>query len=762
MTQKDADFLQQLLATFQVEAEEHVQAMGSDLLALEKATSDEERRRLAETVFRAAHSLKGAARAVGQTVIENLCQALESALSRLKRGEVSLTTPLFDLLHEALAVLGRVLSGREAGGVPEPSLRRLIEALGQAENVPQPAERGSLRQPPDPQPEPARPAAPEVLTASGVLRVSAAKLNALLLGAEELLPAKLMTQQHGGELREIISLLRQGKKEREQITRDLHPLRRLVSASGTALNGSLTRVLAFLERKEEHSRSVEARLTKLEQDLEDYERLLRKTTEELLEDAKKLMMVPLSSLVEPLRKLVRDLSRDRGKQVELVIRGAEIEADRRILEGLKDPLIHLLRNCVDHGIEPPEQRQARGKPPQGTITLSVQSKEGSKIELQIADDGGGIEVSQLRAATSKLGLVPAEKLGQMTEAELLPLVFESGVSTAPMVTEISGRGLGLAIVREKVEAMDGQVSVESRPGAGTVFRLLLPTTRTSLRGVLVRAGDQLFTVPVAHLERVLRVGPQDVRTVENRETISWAGETISLARLGAVLALPQTASEEASNGSRSALLLRAAGLRMAFLVDEVLNEQEILMKGLGQQIARLRNVSGATILGNGKVVPVLNVADLMKAAVKASATPAIVPPTAAARASHKSILLVEDSITARTLLKNILEAAPYKVRTAVDGMDAFATLKTDLFDLVVSDVEMPRMSGFELTAKIRADKTFAGLPVVLVTALESREDREHGILVGANAYLVKKSFDQSNLLEVVRRLVGASAAVEQR
>ncbi|MBE0548250.1 MAG: response regulator, partial [Rubrivivax sp.] len=323
----------------------------------------------------------------------------------------------------------------------------------------------------------------------------------------------------------------------------------------------------------------------------------------------------------------------------------------------------------------------------------------------------------------------------------------------PIITDVSGRGLGLAIVREKVERLGGSISIESHRGAGTAFHIVLPLSLATLRGVLVRMGERLCVIPSAHVERVARVALKDIRTVENRETIVLDQAVVSLAGLGEVLEFTRPAAGNTAVHA-SVIVLDQNEVRVAFRVDEILGEQEILVKSLGSQLARVRNVAGASVLGTGQVVPVLNVADLLKSAVNRVAAP--LAPAAAVQpgpGTRQSILVAEDSITSRSLLKNILESAGYAVTTAVDGMDAFTTLRTAAFDLVVSDVEMPRMDGFDLTARVRADKRLAELPVVLVTALESREHRERGIDVGANAYIVKSSFDQSNLLEIIRRLI---------
>ena len=421
------------------------------------------------------------------------------------------------------------------------------------------------------------------------------------------------------------------------------------------------------------------------------------------------------------------------------------------MEEFKDPLIHLLRNCIDHGIEKPAERLKKGKPSEGTIVISIIQKDSGTVELAITDDGIGIDVNKVREAAVKRDVITSEAADKLSETQVLSLIYVSGVSTSPIMTDISGHGLGLAIVQEKVEKLHGSLTVETVPDAGTTFLILLPLTLATFRGILIRVDDHFFILPTASVERVLRVKKEEIHTVENRETISFNSQIVSLVRLSDVLAIPRGSTIEHSSPYMPLAIVSNAGKRLAFEVDEIVNEQEVLVKNLGRQLSRVRHIMGASVLATGKVVPILNVADLMKSAVKITPVGEQVKKTA--QTKQKSLLVVEDSITARTLLKNILEMAGYAVKTAIDGVDAFTILRTGEFDLVISDVDMPRMNGFDLTEKIRGDKKLGEIPVILVTALESREHRERGIAVGADAYIVKSSFDQSNLLAVIQRFI---------
>jgi two-component system, chemotaxis family, sensor kinase CheA len=766
---KDHDFLKRLRSTFEVEAREHISAMSSGLIALERTTVAGQRLDIIETIFREAHSLKGAARAVNLAEIEAICQALESVFAALKRQEIVVSTELYDTLHQALDSLGPLLASPEAGPVVAEA-SRISAVLQRLESLPKAAfaeTRGSEIRDPALIPEPMPPS-----PVSGVLspvsaetvRISTAKLDALLLQVEELLSAKLTAGQRADELREISTTLAAWQRERTKI----HPVvtamqqslgkagpeRAELSEGWAQATNWMRQLLDFLAWHDDYLKTFESKLTTLTKAAEQDHRALGRMVDDLLEDLKKVSMQPFSSLLAVFPKLARDLARARGKEVEVVIHRGEIDIDRQILEEMKEPLIHIVRNCIDHGIESPQERERKHKSRRGTVTVAISQKDGSKVEILVSDDGAGIDVTRVRSAAQKLGLVAQGGPDPLNAQEVLSLIFQSGVSTSPTITDISGRGLGLAIVREKAGKLGGVISVDTSPDVGTTFRIVLPLTLATFRGVLVRAAERLFVLPLTQVERVMRVNKADLTTVESRETLQLNGRVVSLVWLEDALELPRKNATDASVGSIPVVVLAAAEKRMAFAVEAILGEQEVLVKGLGPQLPRVRNIAGATVLGTGQVVPVLNVPDVLKSAVRASAAAISPGVTTVGRegAGQKSVLLVEDSVTTRMLLKNLLETAGYRVRTAVDGVDGLAQLRSGAVDIVVSDVDMPRMNGFDLTAQIRGDKQFADVPVVLVTTLASPADRERGMQVGANAYLMKSGFDQTDLLAVIQRL----------
>ena len=748
METMDAEFVQRLLALFKIEAREHLDVMATELEKLAKGYAGDQAD-IVETIYREAHTLKGAARSVNLADIVSLCQSMETVFAALKQGRIVLSVQAGELLQQAvdhcyglverpmaaaraaveklIRQLDGAAAGKENGDAGSPSAAEQAAGPGRGEGAVV-----TEKNPAEDLPEPRPPAAIPVPVAPETVRISRASLISLLLQSEELISCKLAGGQRLAELRDLEKEFGSWKKERHNDG--------MLKGGGTDPAAGRLRV----------DPAFGARLTALVRATERDYRSSSALIDRLFDDMKKALMFPFSSMLGLFPRLVRDLARTAGKQVELTMAGGEVEIGGLILEEMKDPLIHLVRNCLDHGIELPAERKKKNKPARGNIKIGISSRDG-KVEIEVCDDGRGIDAAKLKTSAVRNGGISQAEADGLGAREALQLVFQSGMTTSPLITDISGRGLGLAIVKEKVEKLNGTVGVETRLDAGTTFRLVVPLTLARFKGTLVRAGGQLFVLPSTHVERVVRVKKEAIQTVENRETLTLKGQPVSLVRLGDVLGLKAAGRRPGGDDAHvQVVVASSAEIRMAFRVDEVVCEQEVLVKPLGLQLARVRNIMGATVLGSGKVVPVLNMSDLFRTAVRTA--PPATGETVEEPGKSSSVLVVEDSITARMLLKNILESAGYAVQTAVDGVDALTALKVRDFDVVVSDVEMPRMDGFELTASIRAEKQYSRLPVVLVTALESREDRERGIDVGANAYIVKSSFDQSNLLEVIDRL----------
>jgi two-component system chemotaxis sensor kinase CheA len=744
------DFLKSLQETFAVEAAEHLQAISNGLLAVERSTGEEAQRSLVETIYRHAHSLKGAARAVNFTDIEAVCQPMEDVLASWKRGELSLTPRALDTVHHALdAISKRLRTGDESATTLRAELSSHVQELRKlkSDTATDVDERvtSSRRQTPPPSTRTER------IVPYDTVRISITRLEGCLFKAEEMLAAKLAAAQQASELRLLSSELDQWKKEWQKVQPAWSVVRQQTTptSDGTTENLDLSNLATFLEWNQNYFKSLESKIETLARASRRSESTVAKLVDDLLEDSKKLLMLPVATLGRLLAKLVRDLCREQGKEAEFLMFGEEVEIDKRVLDEIKDPLIHIVRNCVDHGIETPAERVRLKKPRHATISLSVSPVNGNKVVIAVSDDGAGVNEQKVRDTAIARGLITQPDADDMTVSELQNLIFQPDLSTSAIITELSGRGIGLAIVREVTERLGGRVEVEAMRNVGSTISMTIPIALATFRGILIEVAERIFVVPTAQVERVARFAAADVKTVEGRETIVVQDRPTSLVQLSEVLELAPTTSKQQS--FFTALVLGMNDQRMAFQVDAIVDEQEVLVKQFGKPLVRVRNISGATVLASGRVAPVLNVSDLLKSARRTAGVSSRAAPVAE-ESEAKSILVAEDSITSRMLLKGILESAGYTVTTAVDGMDAFTKLRSQSFDLLVSDVEMPRLNGFDLAARIRGDNKLSELPIILVTALEKREDRERGIDVGANAYLVKSSFDQSNLLEAVRRL----------
>ena len=707
MPAADDDIKARLLATFRVEADEHLQSLSTYLLELARGPSPERAHELVEATFRAMHTLKGAARSVGLMDVEAVCQSCELVLSRAVRARLPLTDELVEQVQTGVDAVASLLDGRAE---PAPADALEDRARPAATNV------DEARGPEPVEPERGQHAVSD-LAAAGTIRLDARKLDALLLQGEELLTARLAVEERTKEATQLLA-----EVERAHATVGSAPLR-LVEAGARGLLDRLTR------DRETIGGAVDG----------------------LLEEIRRTRMMPASTVLDLFPRMVRDIAREQAKEVELSVRGAELELDRRVLERMKDPLIHLVRNAIDHGLEQPEQRLEAGKPRVGRIELAVSSLEDGRIEILVEDDGRGIDATRVREASVRTRLVTAEAARELPDAEAVDLVFRSGLSTSPVITDVSGHGLGLAIVREQVQRLEGEVALESHPGRGTSIRLTVPAAISTFRGLLVRSGAQLFLLPLEATTHVLTLGAEEIGTVEGRETIRWDGEALPLARLESVLGLEQ-ANGAGGAERRPCVIVSVGRERVGLLVDEVLGDEEVLVRELSPPLTRVRHIAGAGILGTGRIVLIFRAADLVAAGLRALRPAAPPRVDEAEDGLAPLVLVVDDAVTTRTMERNLLEGAGYRVQVAVDGVEAWTALQAASFDLVVSDVDMPRLDGFELTARIRAEPRLADLPVVLVSALETREDKERGIEVGANAYVVKSSFEQSNLLEIIGRL----------
>ena len=485
---------------------------------------------------------------------------------------------------------------------------------------------------------------------------------------------------------------------------------------------------------------------------------------------KQLRLMPLSTIFNLFPRMVRDLSKTQSKEINFAIEGGDLLLDKRLLEEIKDPLMHLIRNAIDHGIETPAERQQNGKLAAATLMIQVR-QTGSQTVIEILDDGRGLDIQRIKATAIKRGLHTKAELDLMTTDKIQSLIFASGFSTRTRVTELSGRGVGLDIVRTNVERIKGSVDVESAPDRGCTFRIVLSHAIGSSQVMIVDVRNQTYAIPVEFVDRMLLVNKADIFALSGTPTVQINGKTTTVAWLADLLALPAVAPDSPGEVTRrsnsvACLLLQAGRQQLALLVDRINDRQLISIESPHPILKNVPHLSGSTILGTGEVCLVLNPLDLFvtaggekprapKAGGEVSGAISLAEPLQRRIATDTTptILLVEDSLVIRTQLTRILKGAGYHVTVAKDGVEGWETLQAGKFDVVVSDVEMPRWGGLELTSEIRKHSDYQDLPVVLVTTLSQTADRDRGFQAGANAYLTKGDFDQQLLLDTLTRLI---------
>lgn len=575
------------------------------------------------------------------------------------------------------------------------------------------------------------------------IRVRVDRLDNLINLTGELVVGQQMLLDHVQILHEMDELLQQQERELLALDNHTHSMR---------LSQQQERVLeqhinSLLNTGDQLRRTFRSQLEQFGRHV-DHQGML---TNDLEQEVMAARMLPISTVFATLPRAVRELTSATQKEVNLSLKGEGTELDRKLLEALNDPLLHIIRNAIDHGIEPPDEREAQGKPREGQVTVNAEAT-GGEVHVTISDDGRGMAPEKLRDSAVQKGLISKENADLLSGQEALELIFLPGFSSAQMITDISGRGVGMDIVRTNINELGGQVMVQSTPGAGTSITLVLPLTIVTTRILLIGVGTHTFAVPATGCHGIIWVHHDQIRTLEGRETIAYEGQTVPLLHMTDLLHVDTTSSF--INGKREPAILINSGQRfLSLLVDRLVDEREAVVKPLGPLFENQRRYSGAVQLGDGSLVLLLNPVSLVQSARGIAQTRSAAPGTSSStRRLH--LLVVEDSFTTRELIRSILQSAGYDVTTAVDGHDALDKLRVQTYDLVVTDVEMPRVDGFELTLRVREELGDQETPVVIITSLASDEYRQRGLEAGAQGYIVKSQFNQDNLLEVIQQLLG--------
>ena len=736
------------IGKFVEEARDRIKALGTALLRLEQAPDADD---ATVEAMREAHSIKGSALMMGLTDISQIAHSLEDLFVAAKKTPALLDSDAFDVVFGAVDLVGlrvEALARGQLDAVEVGDICAKVAALLDVGSDPRTGvdntKRGRQFFEPTSDPrtgtgsDPSTPSTRRSPELRQSLRVPVEKLDRLAHLAPEMVVQSLKAFERHTELRRLERMLSR--------LRDRVREARLTPETAEVDRG------AQLADYADALDAVTRRMREFLVNFSDDRVRLNLITEELRQNVIELTMLPVASVFDGFPRAVRDLARTFNKEIELTIRGRETELDKKIIEQIAEPLIHLIRNAVDHAIETTADRERIGKPPAGQLVLSAE-QQGNRILITLKDDGCGIDLQMLRAVAIQRHVAPAGEIDRWSQEQLLDLIFHPGFSTRSSATDVSGRGVGMDVVKSVVERLGGAVRVQSELGRGTTVTLNLPLSLALLRVVLLEAGEELFAMPTAAIRRILQVDSADIGHLQQGPVAEVDGETIPLTPLSTMLGVPA-----ASATPRQTVLVAEGGEgRFGILVEAVHEEQELVFKELRGPLRHQKTFTGAALLGNGDIVPILDVNALfdLASATPSPAVPPVMPRRAAPRVCR--VLVVDDSLVAGELQKNILLAAGYESEIASDGVEALEVLRHKEWDLVVADVDMPRMTGFELTERIRADEQFRDIPVIIVTSRDTVDDRRRGFEVGADAYVLKREFDQTQLLDTVRRLIGRSA-----
>ena len=805
---------EELRELYKTSSSEHISKLESELMTLEKNPQDSS---ALEEFLREAHTLKGDSRMLGLDNIEQLVHQLESCVEDIKEGKGELTAELCDRLYQGIDALDRLsheaitgeaaevdakavlaslmgssdssadLFGDDASpesslfdddddddddlfgddASPESSLfdddddddsgflsndaslaSSLFDKTEEEQDSLSIEESETVERPLGKEiGQPVKAATPARDYKIDTIRVEPQRLDILMTQASELAVTKLRISQQMAEVDQMLALSESWSKynpggdalfteiESSLTVEQIQPLRYFYNHAQQYLNSFSNLASDLKTRASEDIASLGIISDRLETGIQG------------------LRQLPLSTVFNIYPRMVRDLARQQGKEIELIIEGGDTKADKRILEEIKDPLLHLIRNAVDHGIETPEERTIRGKPTTATIILRGY-QTGSSIGIELIDDGRGLDLQSIKNTALRRNVRTSAQLAAMSESEIQSLIFASGFSTRTEVTELSGRGVGLDVVRANVEKLKGAIQVVSTPGNGCKFQVRLNTSLATTKVLIVDLAQTHYALPLEFVQTMITVAKTEINEVEGKPTITFEDRPISITWLNSLLQIPASENSQQKN-NLFCIIMHIGDEYFGVIVDDLVDQQDIVIKPQSKLLKRIPNIAGATILGSGEVCMILNPPDLLHS-LKNGNWRTVVDSTES-ESSQNRLLLVEDSIIIRTQMQRLLKGAGYNVTIAENGEVGLQKVRSQEFDIVLSDVEMPKMSGLEMTANIRQNSQYDRLPIVLITTLASPEDKQRGKEAGANAYLTKGDFDQQLLFQTLERLSNISS-----
>jgi two-component system sensor histidine kinase and response regulator WspE len=768
-----------MLELFRLEVESQTAVLSAGVLAIEEL---ERSPQTIETLMRAAHSLKGAARIVGLDAAVRVAHVLEDVFVTAGRGGLRVRPDHGDRLLAAVDFLACIAGADDAlsPGSDWPARADAVVADLQGLLAPVTADTGMPAAPPltspltsptpappapptPPGPAPSAAAAPTLPAASPtvpaetsppvpsepadrVVRVSAESLTRLVgLAGEALVETR--------QLRPFVDSLVQLRGTEVELCDRLAAFEERLKASTAAADVSLAAALSAIR---DRSDACVARLGEVLDDLESFARRNEDLSSRLHHEVIVSRMRPLADGIRGFPRLVRDLARSLDKQVKFEVHGEQTGVDRDILDKLEAPLSHLVRNAIDHGLEPPADRLAAGKPATGSIRLDARHRAGM-LHITLTDDGRGVDVERLRGLAVSRGLVAGPVATHLSEVELLEFLFLPGFSTTDRVTEISGRGVGLDVVQSMVKSVGGSVRIATQPGRQTVFTLQLPITMSVIRALLVEIGGEPYAFPLTRIDQILEVPHDTIRTVEGRQYFDRDGGSIGLVAAAEILETPTVPPVD----PLPVVVISDRGQQFGMIVDAFLGERDLEVRPLDPRLGKVPDINSASLLEDGHPVLIVDVEDLVRSIDNALAGRRLsrveFERLAEQARQRKRILVVDDSITVRELERQLLQSRGFAVDVAVDGMDGWNAIRSAVYDLVVTDVDMPRMDGIGLVSLLKSDPARREIPVVIVSYKDRDEDRLRGLDAGANRYLTKSSFHDATFIDTIIDLIGEPA-----
>ena len=749
-----------LLELFSLEADAQTQVLNAGLLALERNPTQADQ---LEACMRAAHSLKGAARIVGVDAGVSVAHVMEDCLVSAQESRLYLQPEHIDALLQGTDLLMRIATPGNTVGPADIEayvalMERLLDPSQPVAKVAPPSEPVPVPAPVvealPPEPEPAPPVIGEPprhnkrMTEGGerVLRVTAERLNSLL----DLSSKSLVETQR---LKPYLASLQRLKRIQSNSARALDHLDGHLKPLGLPLEA--LEALADTRRLLSEAQALLAEKTA---ELDEFGWQAGQRAQVLYDTALACRMRPFADVLAGQVRMVRDLGRSLGKQVRLEIEGEKTQVDRDVLEKLEAPLTHLLRNAVDHGIELPEQRLLAGKPAEGLIRLRASHQAGLLV-LELSDDGSGVDLERLRATIVDRHLAPLDTALRLSEEELLTFLFLPGFSLRDKVTEVSGRGVGLDAVQHMVRQLRGAVVLEQTPGQGSRFHLEVPLTLSVVRSLVVEVGEEAYAFPLAHIERMCDLAPDDIVPLEGRQHFWHEGRHVGLVAASQLLQRPPGQSNDET---LKVVVIRERDAVYGIAVERFVGERTLVVLPLDDRLGKVQDISAGALLDDGSVVLIVDVEDMLRSVDKLLNTGRLERiarrSQQATEAPRKRVLVVDDSLTVRELQRKLLLNRGYEVAVAVDGMDGWNALRSEDFDLLITDIDMPRMDGIELVTLLRRDTRLQSLPVMVVSYKDREEDRRRGLDAGADYYLAKASFHDDALLDAVVELIGGARA----